>query len=417
VVLTRPPEPTNGAPPEQQVQITEFPREMLGKTTLPRYVAEHGHYVAQRRFSGVAWSLEPAEVDDLMTKIQRSGIPLRDFIGASPNWGILTGFNQAFYIDTPTKERLVHEDPACADIIKPCLRGRDVKRWIPDREELWIILLKSSANHRWPWSGVKEGAEQIFQNSLPSIYNHMKSFETRLRKRNDQGQHWWELRSCSYYHLFDEPKITYQEIQFHSWFALDKQGCVTNNKVFLLPTADLFLLTVLNSPLMWWHNWRYLPHMKDEALSPSAVLMEKLPIAPPTDATRAEVEPAVERLIAITKTTQEARRDTLDWLHTEFGIEKPGQKLEDFASLSTDEFIAEVRKRRPKGAGTLKPSELKALREGYQEQAAPVQQLRVEAQQLERRLAELVNAAYGLTPAEVELLWRTAPPRMPVGRG
>jgi hypothetical protein len=46
-----------------------------------------------------------------------------------------------------------------------------------------------------------------------------------------------------------------------------------------------------------------------------------------------------------------------------------------------------------------------------------VQQLRIEAQQLERRLAELVNAAYGLTPAEVELLWRTAPPRMPVGRG
>jgi hypothetical protein len=168
---------------------------------------------------------------------------------------------------------------------------------------------------------------------------------------------------------------------------------------------------------MWWHNWRYLPHMKDEALTPTGVQMKDLPIAPPTEAIRAEVEPAVERLIAITKTTQEARRDTLDWLHTEFGIEKPGQKLEDFASLSTDEFIAEVRKRRPKGAGTLKPSELKALREGYQEQATPVQQLRIEAQQLERRLAELVNAAYGLTPAEVELLWRTAPPRMPVGRG
>jgi hypothetical protein len=62
------------------------------------------------------------------------------------------------------------------------------------------------------------------------------------------------------------------------------------------------------------------------------------------------------------------------------------------------------------------PSALKALREGYQEQATPVQQLRAEAQQIERRLSALVNAAYGLTPEEVELLWRTAPPRMPVGR-
>jgi polyhydroxyalkanoate synthesis regulator phasin len=158
-------------------------------------------------------------------------------------------------------------------------------------------------------------------------------------------------------------------------------------------------------------------HGKDEALRLIYSFVEKLPIAPPTDDARAEVEPAVERLIAITRATQEARRDTLDWLCTEFEIAKPGQKLEDFASLSTDEFIAEVRKRRPKNAGTLKPSALKALREGYQEQATPVQQQRTEAQQLERRLADLVNAAYGLTPAEVDLLWRTAPPRMPVGRG
>jgi hypothetical protein len=156
--------------------------------------------------------------------------------------------------------------------------------------------------------------------------------------------------------------------------------------------------------------------MKDEALSPVAALMETLPIAPPTDALRAEVEPAVEQLIAITRANQEARRDTLDWLHTQFDIEKPGQKLEAFAALSSDAFIAEVRKRRPKGAGPLKPAALKALREGYADLATPVQQRQATAQQLERRLADLVNAAYGLTPEEVELLWQSAPPRMPGGR-
>ena len=145
--------------------------------------------------------------------------------------------------------------------------------------------------------------------------------------------------------------------------------------------------------------------------------VETLPIAPPTDDIRAEVESVVARLIAITKTTQQASRTMLDWLQVEFAIEKPGQKLADFASLSEHDFIAEVRKRRPKEAGILKPAALQTLREGYQEQAIPVQHLRTEAQQLERRLSALVNAAYGLTPAEVDLLWRTAPPRMPVGRG
>jgi hypothetical protein len=76
-----------------------------------------------------------------------------------------------------------------------------------------------------------------------------------------------------------------------------------------------------------------------------------------------------------------------------------------------------VRKRRPRALGKLSPAGLRALRDGYAEQAAPAQQGRAEALRLERRLAELVNAAYGVTPEDVALMWESAPPRMPVGRG
>lgn len=65
----------------------------------------------------------------------------------------------------------------------------------------------------------------------------------------------------------------------------------------------------------------------------------------------------------------------------------------------------------------LGPGALRALRDGYREQATPVQEQRGRALALERRLAELVNAAYGLSEEDVDLLWQTAPPRMPVGRG
>jgi hypothetical protein len=92
----------------------------------------------------------------------------------------------------------------------------------------------------------------------------------------------------------------------------------------------------------------------------------------------------------------------------------PGQKLEDFARLDADAFVAEVRKRRSKSLGILSPAALKALRAGYAEQAAPVQQRQAEAVALERKIADLVNAAYGPTPEEVALLWATAPPRMPL---
>jgi hypothetical protein len=87
--------------------------------------------------------------------------------------------------------------------------------------------------------------------------------------------------------------------------------------------------------------------------------------------------------------------------------------FEDADVFPSDAFVEEVRKRRPKVAGKLSPA---ALREGYAEQATPVQQRQAEAHGLERRLADLVNQAYGLTAEEIELLWRTAPPRMPVGQ-
>ena len=72
-----------------------------------------------------------------------------------------------------------------------------------------------------------------------------------------------------------------------------------------------------------------------------------------------------------------------------------------------------MRKRRPKSVPRLTPAALSELRTVYAGQAEPLQDARAEAAKLERRLSDLVNTAYGLTEAEVDLLWRTTPPRMP----
>jgi hypothetical protein len=134
----------------------------------------------------------------------------------------------------------------------------------------------------------------------------------------------------------------------------------------------------------------------------------------PTDTVRAETEQAVARLIEITRTAQEAQQLLLDWLQTEFEIQEPGKRLAHVAELDFQTFVDEVHKRRPSTAKKLTPTALKALRDGYSEQMVPVQEGRVEAVVLERRVSDLVNAAYGLTEAECVLLWETAPPRMPL---
>ena len=232
-----------------------------------------------------------------------------------------------------------------------------------------------------------------------------------MEKRGDKGLFWWELRACAYWDRFDRPKVMYQEIQFHPSYTLDPDSRLANNKVFFLPSADLFLLGVLNSPLMWWHNWRYLPHMKDEALSPVGFLMEELPIPKPTDDQRAAVEGAVGRLVELTRERQSGRAAVVDWLRAEFAVEKPSQKLQDPAGLDADGFAAEVKKARKKA---LKVADVKRLRVEFEASVGPLQQMARDADALERKVSDIVNAAFGLTPAEVTLMWQTAPPRMPI---
>lgn len=273
------------------VQVTQFPRDELDQWDLRDFVEERSHFVAANRFSAAPWSLEPVDIERLMAKIRAAGVPLREFIGAEPYYGIKTGLNEAFLIDTATRDRLVAEDPACEAIIRPYLRGQDIKRWTPKWAGLWMILLKSSENYAWPWTEAGTRAEQVFAGTYPALYAHMKPFEERLRKRSDRGRYWWELRSCAYYDVFERPKLVYQVIQFHPQYSLDFDGNLSNDKTFFLPSSDKYLMAVLNSPLIWWHNWRYLGHMKDEALNPAGAKMVDLPIAVPNDALRAAIEP------------------------------------------------------------------------------------------------------------------------------
>ena len=225
----------------------------------------------------------------------------------------------------------------------------------------------------------------------PAIKRHLEAHRTALEPkpkdwtgkewpgRKPGSYTWYELQDpIEYWEEFDKPKVMYQEIQFHARYMLDREGMLANNKVFFLPSGDLYLLGVLNSPLMWWHNWRYLPHMKDEALTPAGFLMENLPIARPTDETRQTVSDGVQRLIDITAQGHESRRAVLDWLKVEFAIEKPSLKLQDVTALDAATLAAEVKKARGK-KWPLSVAQVKALKDEHARSVAPLQALAAEA--------------------------------------
>ncbi|MEG5083718.1 Eco57I restriction-modification methylase domain-containing protein [Microcoleus sp. AT8-B4] len=404
--------------PNSPVIVCPVPREDIANINLTQYVQQHGYQISRNRFTANAWSLEPPAVDELMQKIQRVGFPLKDFAGVKPLYGIKTGFNEAFLIDEATKNSLVQADPKSAEIIKPYLRGQDIKRWSPEWANLWIILLKSSSDSVWPWSKANDQAEEIFAQTFPSVYKYMKPMQEKLSKRSDQGRYWWELRSCAYYNIFQEPKIITQDLATYSWFCILDQEVYPVNTCYLWPTGNLYMLGWLCSPITWWICHHILQKGINDTLRMFREQVETLPIAPPTDSIRAEVELIVSRLIEIAKTNQQTHRDVLQWLEITYLIDKLGQKLEDFSALSFAEFVAEIRKRMPKtkSSDPLGVAGLKAVRETYNEYAPAIQSRKAEALRLEHRLSDLVNQAYGLTPEEIDLMWKTAPPRMPIAR-
>lgn len=407
--------PENNLPP---ILICPVPREKLVDINLAQYVQSEGYQVPAARFTSDAWSLEHPDVETLMQKIKAIGIPLKDFAGVKPYYGIKTGFNEAFLIDNATRDRIVQADPKSAEIIKPYLRGQDVKRWHSEWQNIWIILIKSSANYSWSWSKCEsvETAEEIFRSTYPGVYNHFKLLEDKLSKRSDRGKFWWELRQCSYYNIFESSKIVYQVIQTFPQYSFSQETIYGNDKTFILPSDDLYLLALLNSPLIWYYSHRIFTQMLSDSISPMGYLFETLPIAPPDDKLRSEVESIASRSIELTKANQSSYRDIYDWLQLEHQIEKIGRKLEDFSSLSLEEFVQEVKKRKPKDNQTLTPQSLKEIKAVYQEYAPQIQTRKSEILQLEHQLSDLVNLAYQLTPEEIELMWRTAPPRMPITR-
>jgi hypothetical protein len=144
--------------------------------------------------------------------------------------------------------------------------------------------------------------------------------------------------------------------------------------------------------------------------------MENLPVASPADEIRKRVENAIETLLAYTNELHTGRRTALDWLRTEFAVEKPSQKLQDLVSLDTEDLVTEIKKARGKKR-PLTIAGLKALKDEHARSILPLQALTAEVRLLEREVSDLVNAAYGLTPDEIALMWKTAPPRMPGGQG
>ncbi len=202
-------------------RLCTIPREQLRIDDLSVQIEREGSEMDISQLDAQSWRLEPKAVDSLLTRIREGRRTLKEVTGIAPLYGIKTGLNEAFLIDDDCKRKLIAEHEACEELIKPYVRGADLGRWSSDWANLWMIVLPSSSDRPWPWADLGDGAEAEVESRYPSLHRHLKPLEEALRKRQDKGRYWWELRPCAYWDAFEKPKIFYQEIQFHPAYSLD----------------------------------------------------------------------------------------------------------------------------------------------------------------------------------------------------
>jgi hypothetical protein len=238
-----------GPTPDQQ--FVYAPIKSLQFSSLENEVTQIGHTLttSSLTLNGNSWSLTPPAETCLLDKMNRQGIPLGTYVNGKIFYGIKTGLNTAFVIDEHTKNTLIAADPNSATIIKPLLRGDDIRRYRTLRAEKnviffpkgWTTTHSGEAKNKWTW--LKE--------TYPAIAQYLEPFSDAAKQRLDQGDFWWELRACEYFQEFEKPKIVWPEIAKESRMTLDVSGCYVGNSGYIIPRADLYLLGLLNSKLHW----------------------------------------------------------------------------------------------------------------------------------------------------------------------
>jgi len=297
-------------PPSLGFRVTQV--ENLDFADLSDYVKEHCYYVSQTTLDDDGWTLADEQTQALLDKLRSKSMPLGEFVQGKIYLGVLTGLDKAFIIDKSTMNRLIAEDPRSAEVIKPFLMGRYIKRYQPPVSDRYLIFMPKG------WTRKKTDSSEALRwlkNNYPAISNHLLPFADTAAKRDssNQGEYWWELRSCEYYDEFEIPKILWPEISGSARFTFDESGAYTNHKVYLIPGANYYLLGLLNSSLLRLYIHSVCTDLQGNSYNFSVAFVRRTPIrvidfSDPADVTRHDsMVSLVDRMLSLHKQLQEAR--------------------------------------------------------------------------------------------------------------
>lgn len=261
------------------------------------YIRANKSKMPQEKLSNNAWTLADEKVLALKEKIEKIGKPLKDW-NVKIYRGVLTGFNEAFIIDTETRNKILsnckteEERKRTAEIIKPVLRGRDIEKWGYKWAGWWIIVM----------------TREININDFPAIKRHLEKYKSELLKRSGD-QEWYQLQAAPSKEKLNyliKLKIGYSDIGLK--FTIVPPDIVGLNTVyFIIPKIEKltrYLLGVLNSNIIAEYFKTIAAGLSNNTTRSFNIYMEQLPIPPVTPQNQhivKQIEQLVDKILSLTQ--------------------------------------------------------------------------------------------------------------------
>ncbi len=230
---------------------------------LKGYCDRHGYDYSQADLIADSFTFANPRELKIKKRVEEIGTPLKEW-DVKIYRGILTGFNEAFIIDSAKREELIAKDPKSVEIIKPILRGRDIKRYGYEWAELWLIN-----SHNNPPVNVDD---------YPAIKEHLDQYYPQLQKRLDQGATPYNLRNCAYLDDFEKEKIVYPEFSSENCFVYDNMGYFTSDTGWFVTGGSKYLTSCLNSRTVWFYLKSEVASLGEASFRMKKIYLDLLPI-------------------------------------------------------------------------------------------------------------------------------------------
>lgn len=241
---------------------------ILSETNISEYINRKGYSLSNLNQN--SWVVGQKDIYKIKSIVEEQGIIIKNWI-LNINRGIVTGFNEAFIIDSKTKEKIISKDSNSSKIIKPILRGKDIEAWHAVFEDYWLIGTFPS--------------RKLNIDDYPGIMEHLLSYDRARLEQNGKGRKktgnkWFETQDqINYWEEFEKPKLIFPNMTKYLPFVYDETGVFTNQKCFIITGEKLKYLTCFfNSKLFKYCFSDNFPELQGGTRELSKVFFDKIPV-------------------------------------------------------------------------------------------------------------------------------------------